>query len=157
MPTKTSPTKAKTTKATPRSTRNSSGPAGTAPASKPVKKQAKSSAGKKPAAKKPSAKPVAKPAERASAKPKKAGPSKPVLKKQSGLDLAAKVLAESDRPLNAREIAERVIAAGWTTTGKTPHATLYSAMLREIKAKGEKSRFAKSERGRFEMKSSVPN
>jgi len=72
-----------------------------------------------------------------------------VLKRPSGLDLAAKVLGESDRPLSAKEIADRVIAAGWTTAGKTPHATLYSAMLREIKAKGPKSRFVKEERGRF--------
>ena len=85
----------------------------------------------------------------ATAKTSKPKPSKPVLKKQSGLDLAAKVLAESGGPLNAKEIAERVIAAGWVTTGKTPHATLYSAMLREIKGKGERSRFVLAERGRF--------
>lgn len=85
----------------------------------------------------------------AKSSPKKPDAKKSTLKKPSGLDLAAKILAESDRPLNAKEIAERVIAAGWTTSGKTPHATLYSAMLREIKGKGEKSRFVLAERGRF--------
>ena len=89
------------------------------------------------------------------AKTPKPKPSKPVLKKQSGLDLAAKVLAEAGRPLSAKEIAERVIAAGWTTTGKTPHATLYSAMLREIKGKGAESRFHRHGRGQFSTAAKV--
>lgn len=54
------------------------------------------------------------------------------------------------RPLNAKEIAERVIGAGWTTTGKTPYATLYSAMLREVKGEGDQSRFRQAVWGRFE-------
>jgi hypothetical protein len=33
--------------------------------------------------------------------------------------------------------------------GKTPQATLYSAILREIKAKGKEARFQKTERGTF--------
>jgi hypothetical protein len=33
--------------------------------------------------------------------------------------------------------------------GATPAATLYSAILREIKAKGKESRFVKTERGKF--------
>jgi hypothetical protein len=38
----------------------------------------------------------------------------------------------------------------WSSPGgKTPHATLYSAILREISAKGELSRFVKTDRGRF--------
>ena len=38
----------------------------------------------------------------------------------------------------------------WTTPGgKTPHATLYSAILREIKTKGKDARFKKIERGKF--------
>ena len=32
---------------------------------------------------------------------------------------------------------------------KTPHATLYSAMLREISTKGKDARFKKTERGKF--------
>ena len=39
----------------------------------------------------------------------------------------------------------------WTSpAGKTPHATLYAAMLREINAKGADARFRKVERGQFE-------
>jgi hypothetical protein len=38
----------------------------------------------------------------------------------------------------------------WTSLGgKTPHATLYSAILREISTKGKESRFTKTERGKF--------
>ena len=33
--------------------------------------------------------------------------------------------------------------------GKTPHATVYSAIIREIAAKGGESRFCKMERGKF--------
>jgi hypothetical protein len=73
----------------------------------------------------------------------------PAPKRPSGLDLAAKVLAEAGHPLQAKAIAERVLAAGWTTSGKTPHATLYSAMIREIAGKGEASRFRKTDRGLF--------
>lgn len=67
----------------------------------------------------------------------------------SGLDAAAKVLGDAGEALDAKTIAQRAIAAGWKTSGKTPHATLYSAMLREIKAKGKESRFAKVDKGRF--------
>jgi hypothetical protein len=67
----------------------------------------------------------------------------------SGLNLAAKVLADAGEPLGSKEIAKRVIAAGWTTKGKTPHATLYAAMSREITVKGSASRFAKAGRGLF--------
>jgi hypothetical protein len=38
----------------------------------------------------------------------------------------------------------------WTSPGgKTPHATLYSAILREIGTKGDEARFQKVERGGF--------
>jgi hypothetical protein len=70
--------------------------------------------------------------------------------KMSGLDAAAKILADAGQPLNAKKILERIQAAGlWTTNGKTPQATLYAAIIREIAAKGKDSRFTKTERGRF--------
>jgi HB1, ASXL, restriction endonuclease HTH domain len=75
-------------------------------------------------------------------------------KRVSGLDFAAEVLAKAGKPLNARTIAEKVIAAGWQTNGKTPHATLYSAILREITKKGKESRFRKTDRGLFEITAS---
>jgi hypothetical protein len=79
--------------------------------------------------------------------PKAAKPQKE--KKASGLDLAAKVLAASKEPLAAKAITEATIAAGWKTNGKTPHATLYAAIIREISVKGKDARFKKTDRGLF--------
>ncbi len=76
-------------------------------------------------------------------------PKEKTARKLSGLDHAAQVLAASKEPLNAKTIAERAIAAGWKTSGKTPHATLYAAIIREIKAKGTDARFKKTDRGLF--------
>ena len=73
-------------------------------------------------------------------------------KRTSLLDAAAAILREAKEPLGARAIVEQVAARGlWKPTkgGKTPHATLYSAMTREIAKKGEASRFAKVDRGAF--------
>jgi hypothetical protein len=36
--------------------------------------------------------------------------------------------------------------------GKTPAATLYAAMLREITTKGKESRFSRPEKGKFAAK-----
>lgn len=72
-------------------------------------------------------------------------------KKMSGLDAAAKVLEESGQPMNAKEMIEAVETKGYWKSpgGKTPHATLYSAIIREIKAKGSEARFRKADRGKF--------
>lgn len=74
----------------------------------------------------------------------------PVTKKLSAIDAAAQVLASAG-PLNCKELIEAMATQGlWTSPGgKTPHATLYSAILREITVKGHESRFVKTERGRF--------
>ncbi len=70
--------------------------------------------------------------------------------KLSGLDAAAKVLAEAGEPLRCKQIVETMLAKGyWTTNGKTPAATIYSAILREIQTKGKESRFRKTDRGLF--------
>ena len=72
-------------------------------------------------------------------------------KKLSAIDAAAKVLAGAKEPLNAKQMIEALAAKGlWTSPGgKTPHATLYSAILREINEKGKEARFVKTERGKF--------
>ncbi len=72
-------------------------------------------------------------------------------KKLSAIDAAAQVLASSKEPLNAKQMIEAMANKGlWTSPGgQTPHATLYSAILREITTKGKESRFTKTERGRF--------
>ena len=97
------------------------------------------------------------PAKAAAKRRKQDGGKDPVAKiatkadrKPSGLDLAAKVLADAGEPLKAKQIAERAIAAGWKTNGKTPEATLYAAMTREIAKKGDAARFRKADRGLFE-------
>ena len=72
-------------------------------------------------------------------------------KKVSCLDAAARVLAEAGEPLNAKQMIEAITTKGYWTSpaGKTPHATLYSAILREITVKGNDARFRKTERGKF--------
>jgi hypothetical protein len=69
----------------------------------------------------------------------------------SCLNAAAKVLAEKGVPMNCKEMIEAMATKGYWTTpgGKTPHATLYSSIAREIRDKGKDSRFKKSERGKF--------
>ncbi len=82
--------------------------------------------------------------------PETAAAPKP--KRVGVLDAAATVLAESDRPLHAKEIIDLVVERGlWSSPGggKTPEATLYAAMIREIAAKGDEARFRKVERGLF--------
>lgn len=81
---------------------------------------------------------------------KKAASGEPKPQRNSLLNLAAKVLAESSEPLNCKEMVEKVLATGlWKSDGKTPSATLYSAVLREVQTKGEQTRFRKTERGKF--------
>ena len=76
--------------------------------------------------------------------------SKPAM---SGLDAAAKVLGESGVPLNCPAIIEAVFKAGyWTSNGKTPAATIHTAIVTEITKKGDKSRFVKVGRGLFKSK-----
>jgi hypothetical protein len=84
----------------------------------------------------------------------KASAQKPAVKKEkklSALDAAAQVLAESKQALTTKEMIEQMAEKKlWTSPGgATPHATLYSAILREINAKGKDARFKKPERGKF--------
>jgi HB1, ASXL, restriction endonuclease HTH domain len=72
-------------------------------------------------------------------------------KKASALDAAARVLGETGQPMNCQELIAGMMAKGYWTSpkGLTPHATLYSGILREIKIKGAEARFQKMERGKF--------
>ncbi len=73
-------------------------------------------------------------------------------KRPSGLDAAAQVLADAGEPLGTKEMVERMLAKGlWKTNGKTPAATIYSAIIREIATKGDAARFRKVARGKFEL------
>lgn len=86
---------------------------------------------------------------RKSGKPKTDGEAK--AKKLGCLDAALKVLSENGQPMNCQEMIDAMAAKGYWTSpgGKTPHATLYSAILREIATKGKDARFKKTERGQF--------
>ena len=76
----------------------------------------------------------------------------PKERKASALSAAAQVLAEVDSPLSTGEMVKRMLAKGlWKTSGKTPAATLYSALLRHIQKHGADSRFRKVERGKFKL------
>ncbi|MBQ3807845.1 MAG: winged helix-turn-helix domain-containing protein [Kiritimatiellae bacterium] len=91
------------------------------------------------------------PARAAKAKP--AAPS-PKAVPQKGLGLlsaAAAVLERSDAPMSVKAMIEAAKSEGlWTPgAGKTPEQTLYSAIIREIKDKGDQSRFRKEGRGLF--------
>ncbi|MEQ9616644.1 MAG: winged helix-turn-helix domain-containing protein [Phycisphaerales bacterium] len=113
------------------------------------KKTAKKATSKKTPRKTTSAaKPGAtKPAPKMQAKTTKPTPGKRV----SLLDAAATVLKGAKQPMTAKAIVEAVTAKGlWKSPGgKTPHASLYAAMTREIAAKGKDARFRKVSRGQF--------
>ena len=72
-------------------------------------------------------------------------------KRISALDAAAQVLAASKEPMRAKDLIAAMAEQGlWSSpNGKTPEATLYAAMIREIAAKGTDARFRKVERGLF--------
>lgn len=78
-------------------------------------------------------------------------PKAPKEKRTSGLDMVAQVLKEAGEPLDAKTMTERAIAKGWKTNGKTPAATVYAAIIREIAAKGKESRFTKVDKGKFAL------
>ena len=72
------------------------------------------------------------------------------LRKPSGLDAAAQVLTKAKEPMRCKDIVDAMLSKGlWTTSGKTPHATIYAAIIREISKKGKEARFKKTDRGLF--------
>jgi hypothetical protein len=73
-------------------------------------------------------------------------------KRPSGLDAAAQVLADAKEPMNTKQMVAQMLAKGlWRTSGKTPAATIYAAIIREIATKGTDARFRKVDRGKFEL------
>ena len=93
------------------------------------------------------------PAKKAAPKKTKAPKKDAAPKKLSGMDAAIKVLGEAKGPLSSKEMVERMLAKGyWQTKGKTPAATLYSAIFREIRDKGKDARFSKASPGKFTLK-----
>jgi len=76
----------------------------------------------------------------------------PDAKPMSLLDAAAHILSlGAALPMRCQDIVKLAIDRKlWTPgKGKTPASTLYAAIHREIKTKGDASRFVKAERGKF--------
>ena len=72
--------------------------------------------------------------------------------KPGGLSAAVRVLEEAGEPLDCKNMVNLMLGKGyWKTEGKTPSATIYSAIIREIKEKGADARFRKTQRGKFEL------
>lgn len=74
----------------------------------------------------------------------------PKARKLGCLGAAAQVI--TDAPVTAKDLIAKVTEKGlWSSpAGKTPDATLYAAIIREIAAKGKDARFARGkERGTF--------
>ena len=71
----------------------------------------------------------------------------------TGLDAAAKVLADAGRPLSTRQMVEMMLQKRyWKTAGKTPPATISSALQRDIQIKKAKSRFRKTGPGKYGLR-----
>ena len=82
--------------------------------------------------------------------PTQTAPTPAPAKPMSGLDAAALILKDAGEPMDVQTLLARILErALWKTQGKTPAATLYSAIIREIRAKGTNSRFQKIDRGQF--------
>ena len=77
--------------------------------------------------------------------------AEPQDKKLSALDAAARVLAETGAPMGCKELIGAMAGKGYWMSpgGKTPSATLFSAIAREIATKGDLARFTKAGPGRF--------
>jgi len=64
------------------------------------------------------------------------------LGQMSGLAAAYRVLSEAGQPMNARQICDVAVEQGyWDPQGATPDATISSAILHEMKKRGDASRF----------------
>jgi len=99
--------------------------------------------------KKPPAKPASPPPKVLAPAPAAAGG--PGAKKYSALDAAALVLRETGQPLSCPELIAEMTAKGYWSSpkGKTPSATLYAALAREVQRKGDAARFVKTGPGQF--------
>ena len=87
-------------------------------------------------------------------KPAAAAKAADVAPKRSMLDAAAEVLAGAAEPMACTALIDAMSERKlWTSpNGKTPEATLNAALQREIKVKGDASRFRKAGRGLFAVK-----
>jgi hypothetical protein len=94
----------------------------------------------------------AKKATAAKAKPKPV-PAAPT-KKLSQIEAALEVLKTATEPMTCKQMVEAMAERKlWSSPGgKTPEATLYASLLRELAKKGDAARFVKAAPGRFAAK-----
>jgi len=91
-------------------------------------------------------------AKASTSRPKAKGRDTGERRRTSGLDAAAQVLAEAGEAMSCKETVDRMLAKKlWQTKGKTPAATIYAAIIREIATKGSDARFRKVDRGKFAL------
>jgi hypothetical protein len=104
------------------------------------------------ATKKAAASKVAKPAAKAKGTPT-AETKSPVTGKLSQIAAAERVLAEAKEPMTCKAMVEAMSAKGYWSSpgGKTPEATLYASLLRQIRDKGADATFQKTGRGLFAL------
>ncbi len=124
---------------------------------KKATRKAASSTSAKPKTASSGAKAKPQPKSAAVAKPKasdKPAAKKPAASKRtSALDAAAQVLKEVKKPMSCKDLTETILKRGlWQTNGKTPAATLYAAIHREIDRKGKEAQFEKVDRGMFSLR-----
>jgi hypothetical protein len=104
------------------------------------------------ATKKAAAPKAAKPAAKAKKTPI-AETKSPATGKLSQIAAAERVLAESNEPMTCKAMVETMSAKGYWSSpgGKTPEATLYASLLRQIRGKGADATFQKTGRGLFAL------
>ena len=75
------------------------------------------------------------------------------IKKLSQMAAAEKSLTSAKEPMSCKELVEAMAKKRlWKSPGgKTPDATLYAALLRHIRTKGDESRFKKTGPGKFSL------
>lgn len=73
-------------------------------------------------------------------------------KKLSQINAAIEVLKQAKKPMTAKAMVEAMAAKGlWSSPGgKTPEATLYASIIRDIR-RGADARFQKVDRGQFAL------
>lgn len=71
----------------------------------------------------------------------------------SQIAAAERVLTESNEPMTCKAMVEAMSAKGYWSSpgGKTPEATLYASLLRQIRDKGADATFQKTRRGLFAL------
>ena len=93
------------------------------------------------------------PAKKKAAPKKKPEPQPAPAEKLSQIAAAERILADAGEPMTCGEMVEAMTSKGlWSSpAGKTPAATLYASLLRQIRAKGDQAKFKKVARGRFTL------